>query len=612
MKRLTLLCLAGDRDDTVRRLAELGVVHVTDVRPPEGARLDEIRGRDAELRRALDALAAAEADRRKAGGRRGSRAAAYGGTAAGPPAATGLGPEELATETLAVIARRRELGERSAAQRRELARYEGFGEFDLGTARQLEEAGVSVALGVARGSAQLAAPDGVLLTVLRRTRETQHFCLVADAAWTAPPDLGADYEVVPWPERPLQETRDELAAAQDEEQRLAGRLQVLAAGRDDLAAYAEQVGDALRVEEVRSGMGRADQVVYLAGYVPVDACEAVGVASAERGWGVVFDDPVPGDDVPVLLRQSAWVRPVRTVFDFLHIYPGYWEWDVGWIFLPFFSLFFAMIVGDAGYAMLLLGLTAVLQWRLQKVPSHVFHMMYIVGAATLVWGVINGTYFGIPVLPPALESLQVSWVQDRDNLIDLCFFIGALHLTFAHVWNAVTCVRDRAWSKFPAQVGWLIVVWSLFFLARQAVLGRGAPSFLLYSLVLGIVLVALFMKTSREFKESWIDHALLPLTMISSFVDILSYIRLFAVGYASVAVLAAFNEMAASIGFDSVLTAVSASLLLLFANALNIVLAGLGVLVHAVRLNTLEFSTHKGLAWQGYTLYTPFKRRESA
>ncbi len=60
------------------------------------------------------------------------------------------------------------------------------------------------------------------------------------------------------------------------------------------------------------------------------------------------------------------------------------------------------------------------------------------------------------------------------------------------------------------------------------------------------------------------------------------------------------------------LTAVAASVLLLFANALNIVLAGLGVLVHAVRLNTLEFSTHKGLAWQGHILYTPFAKRRGA
>jgi V/A-type H+-transporting ATPase subunit I len=301
------------------------------------------------------------------------------------------------------------------------------------------------------------------------------------------------------------------------------------------------------------------------------------------------------------------------IFDFLHIYPGYWEWDVGWVFLPFFSLFFAMIVGDAGYAVLLLILTAVLQWRLKQVPSYVFHMMYIAGGVTLVWGVLTGSYFGIPTLPRFAESLQVAWLADRDNLIDLCFLIGAVHLSIAHVWNAVSFVREGVWSKVAAQVGWLIFLWSMFFLARQAVLGRSMPEALLYGLAVSILLVALFMKTPKEARTEWIDLAMLPLTFIGSFVDILSYIRLFAVGYASVAVLAAFNDMAASIGFDSVVTAVAASLLLLFANALNIVLAGLGVLVHAVRLNTLEFSTHKGLAWQGHNLYTPFaKRREAA
>jgi V/A-type H+-transporting ATPase subunit I len=238
--------------------------------------------------------------------------------------------------------------------------------------------------------------------------------------------------------------------------------------------------------------------------------------------------------------------------------------------------------------------------------------MYIVGLATLFWGVITASYFGIPTLPRYASALEIAWIKDRDNLIDLCFLIGAVHLSFAHVWNAVTLGRAGAWTKVPAQVGWLVVVWSMFFLARQAVLGRPMPGYLLYLLIAGIALVAVFMKTPKELKAEWIDHALLPLTMIGNFVDILSYIRLFAVGYASIAVLAAFNDMAASIGFDSVLTAVAASLLLLFANALNIVLAGLGVLVHAVRLNTLEFSTHKGLAWQGYNQYTPFARRRKA
>ena len=364
--------------------------------------------------------------------------------------------------------------------------------------------------------------------------------------------------------------------------------------------------DQTRWAEVRAGMDEAGELSVLSGYLPTAEQDAVREAAAAHGWGILLDDPQPGEDVPIQLYQSRWVRPISTVFDFLHIYPGYWEADAGWVILPFFSLFFAMIVGDAGYAILLLILTAILQWRLKKVPSHVFHMMYIVGFATLVWGVLSGSYFGIPTLPRFAQQLQVAWLANRDNLIDLCFLIGAVHLSFAHVWNAVSFARERAWTKVVAQAGWLLVVWSMFFIARSAVLGRGAPGFLLLMLLAGVVVVAAFMKTPAEFKTGWIDHAMLPLTLVGNFVDILSYIRLFAVGYASVAVLAAFNEMAANIGFDTPLTAVAASLLLLFANALNIVLAGLGVLVHAVRLNTLEFSTHKGLAWQGHTLYTPF------
>ena len=591
MKRLTLLCLAADRDAALESLRELGVVHVVDVRPPQGEELDALRARLADAARALDALpaetAAAEMDR---------------------PA------DELVTEVLALLERRRELSDLADGLRRELARYDGFGEFDLHDVNELAEAGIATALGVAPAAAGPVPPEGTLLTVVRRDRQRQYFSLAAAGGWESPPpDLGVDYDLVPWPDRPLQALRDEFDADGAELELLDARLESLAAGREVVERQVARTADAVRVAEVRAGMGEAEAVSFLSGYLPVHDCDALRGAATEHGWGIVLDDPEPGDDVPTLLHQSRVVKPVRTVFDFLQIYPGYWESDVGWVFLPFFSLFFAMIVGDAGYAALLLLATVILQWRFKKAPRHVFHMMYIVGGATLFWGVITGSYFGIPSLPRYASALEIAWVKDRDNLIELCFLIGAVHLSFAHVWNAVTLGRAGAWSKAPAQVGWLVVVWSMFFLARQAVLGRPMPGYLIYLLIGGIVLVAVFMKTPKELKAEWIDHALLPLTMIGNFVDILSYIRLFAVGYASIAVLAAFNDMAASIGFDSVFTAIAASLLLLFANALNIVLAGLGVLVHAVRLNTLEFSTHKGLAWQGHNLYTPFaKRREAA
>jgi V/A-type H+-transporting ATPase subunit I len=287
---------------------------------------------------------------------------------------------------------------------------------------------------------------------------------------------------------------------------------------------------------------------------------------------------------------------------------------VGWAFLVFFSLFFAMLVGDAGYGTLLIVTTFILQRRFKtKAPSYMFAMMYIVSTATLAWGVLTGSYFGIPTLPPFLLAVKVDWLADRNNLIFLCFIIAALHLSIAHIWNIMTLVKGRVWTKALAQVGWLLIVWGMFLLADQTVLGRAMPGFTLYMMLAGVVLVALFMATREEFKREWINHALLPLTLVGNFVDILSYIRLFAVGYASVAVLGAFNDMAASIGFGNVFTAIAASLLLLFANALNLMLCALGVLVHAVRLNTLEFSTHKGLQWAGHSLYKPFaKDREPA
>ena len=586
MKRLTLLCLTDDREGALEQLRALGVVHVTDRRPPAGDELDALSSRLAAAERALDAL---------------SRTGVGDAVAPEPQA-----PEEVVSEVLALLDRREALGAHDDELRRELSRYAGFGEFDLDEVRELELAGVWTALATAPVSERLAPPDGVLLTELGREGGTRHLVLVRVGAPEAPPDLGAEYDVVPWPERSPSALRDAIAATGDELQGLAGRLEELAPARQAVAGLASATAAEARFAEVSAGMDEAGELSILSGYVPVVEQDAVREAAAAHGWGLILDDPQPGEDVPIQLHQSRWVRPISTVFDFLHIYPGYWEDDAGWVILPFFSLFFAMIVGDAGYALLLLALTAVLQWRFKKVPSHVFHMMYIVGFATLVWGVLSGSYFGIPTLPRFAEQLQVAWLADRENLIDLCFLIGAVHLSFAHVWNAVSCIRAGAYTKLIAQGGWLIVVWSMFFLARSAVLGRGAPGFLLLMLLTGVLLVAVFMKTPSEFKTGWIDHAMLPLTLVGNFVDILSYIRLFAVGYASVAVLAAFNDMAASIGFDSVLTAVAASVLLLFANALNIVLAGLGVLVHAVRLNTLEFSTHKGLAWQGHTLYTPF------
>jgi len=100
------------------------------------------------------------------------------------------------------------------------------------------------------------------------------------------------------------------------------------------------------------------------------------------------------------------------------------------------------------------------------------------------------------------------------------------------------------------------------------------------------------------------------LSIIGSFSDVVSYIRLFAVGMASVAIADAFNQMAEGFGWSSAATGLATVLVLLIGHGLNIVLGAMAVLVHGVRLNVLEFSNHLNMEWSGIE-YNPFKGKRA-
>ncbi len=598
MKRITVVSLAAERDETLQVLRDAGVLHVTDVQEPYGAGLDRARAQHAAARKALEELEraasqAGDGDKPRRARRRGAASSAVPRTAA-----SGVSPAELVTRVEGLVTGRRDLHDRAEALRRELTRVAGFGDFDPAAVTDLAAHGVYVRLARAAPSAQPRAPQGWMVERLGADAAGVYLAVVGRAPFDLDAvDLGVDTievrlpHAVPSELRSGAEEADREAAAIDEE------LRALSPAVPELKEHVALLEEEERFAAVHAGMGVAQRVAFLQGYVPAESAATLRELAATHGWGLQLADPAPGDDVPTMLRYSRAVAPIRAVLDFLKIYPSYWEADIGWTFLIFFSIFFAMLAGDAMYGVFLIVATGVLQLKFRdRVPGYVFGILYITSTLTLIWGLLTGNYAGITGMPAFIEALQVEWLQDRDHVIELCFFIGAIHLTIAHVWNALT-IRPR--SKALAQIGWIMIVWTMLLLARTMVLGYTLPSWMLYVFAVGAVLVAGFMATPRELKQSVINHALLPLTIIGSFVDVLSYVRLFAVGFATVAVISAFNMMASSIGFDSVPRAIGAALVIAFANALNLVLIALAVLVHAVRLNTLEFSSHKGISWQG-------------
>lgn len=599
MKRLTLLCLHKDREATLEALERLGVVHVVPVRPPAGEEVDEARNRVARAERAVDVLARAAkaaAESKKASPRR----------KAHPQPEDGQAVVERVHE---LLRRRKELDDEAETLRSRLRRMEPFGDFDPAQIQELAASAISVFLAEAAPEAKLVAPEGVMVQQLGRDRMAQYLVIIAMGKVRLEElDFGAPITEVRLPERPPSEWRARLGEIEKENAEIEDELVALSALLPRVRSALAEAQELLDFQLVRQGMGQEAVVCYLQGYVPAETEPLLREAAREHGWGVVLENPRPGEPVPTLLRYNRFVRPILAVLRFLGIYPGYEEADIGWTFLVFFSLFFAMLIGDAGYGLLLLIVTILLATKFRhKVPDYVRGMVAIVSFTTLIWGILSGNWLGLPNIPQALANLSIPWLRERDNLIWLCFLIGAIHLTIAHIWNALT-VSPK--TKALAELGWMCVVWTMFFLAGNLVIGRPLPSFMLYVFAAGVVLVILFMATPRELKSEWINHALLPLTIIGNFVDVVSYVRLFAVGFASVAVIQSFNSMASAIGFDRPFTAVMAVLILIFAHSLNLVLGALAVLVHAVRLNTLEFSTHKGITWQGF-LYKPFARRQT-
>ena len=181
----------------------------------------------------------------------------------------------------------------------------------------------------------------------------------------------------------------------------------------------------------------------------------------------------------------------------------------------------------------------------------------------------------------------------------LCFFIGALHLTIAHAW--------RGLLKFPhpgflADAGWIGVLWVSFFLAATLILGQPFPAWGTPLAVCGIILVLFFSDPRKNVLKglgAGFVSVTFGLSFMSAFTDVVSYVRLFAVGLAGVAISDTTNAMAAGLGTGLIgLTAGSA--IRIFGHALNIVLGPIAILVHGVRLNVLEFGlNHTSITWSG-------------
>ena len=426
------------------------------------------------------------------------------------------------------------------------------------------------------------------------------------------------------PDKGLPELEEEIAQC---DQKLSECEEVLKSSAIHIPSFNDQMLKAQNDEEYSSMSNTAeteDVLVWLSGYIPEAELDGFKALASESGWAWALDDVSEDDEnVPTKVKYNKLTKLMTPVFDILGTVPGYREYDISFWFLGFFTLFFAMIIGDAGYGFIFLILAIALHLKGKKLTDVVM-LLYVLSVGTIVWGSLTGTWFGlegamkIPLLKALVipsfanypEYFGVSTTDQQNAIMKFCFIIGAVQLSLACIMNIRRKLKEKDLS-LVADIGWLVAIDALYFVVLFLVIGEEinlAPVAVV--VIVGFLLVVVFggMAPGKSFSEGLKaglgDAFTTFLNTISAFGNIMSYIRLFAVGMASLAIAQSFNNMA--LGFDGPLVVVGAAIMII-GHALNLVMGLLSVVVHGVRLNLLEFSGQLGMEWSGIA-YNPFKK----
>jgi V/A-type H+/Na+-transporting ATPase subunit I len=377
----------------------------------------------------------------------------------------------------------------------------------------------------------------------------------------------------------------DLAAAQD---------------ADELRTVAEQTRD-------------EEAIFAVQGWTPVEAVPAIAAFAAGRGLAVLAEAPRRDELPPTLLRHDS--ARAASGGDLTNFYtsPGYRSWDPSLVVFGSFAIFFAMIIADAGYAILFSLGTAFFWSRMGASASgrRVRTLLAGLCATSFVYGVAAGSYFGFAPPPGTLlGALHVIEVGNFEKMMRVSVLIGVLHIGLA---LAMVAWLNRGTGKAISSVGWLVVM------AAGLLLWLGGED--AHSLGLGLLgagFVAVFFGAASIRKaasaKDWllrVSDGLMGLTGLTKlFGDLLSYLRLFALGLASASLAGTFNQLASDIhSANPGLGLLFAGIVLLFGHSINILIGIMSGVVHGLRLNYIEFFGW-GLTEEGYP-FRAFAKREA-
>ena len=489
---------------------------------------------------------------------------------------------------------------------RELEEAKPWGEYD---AAKLEPFGGLRFYSVAAKKYDPAWEEQYVIQVVEKNDKLVRFVIVGDTA-------GFSVKPLPTP----QKTASELQVLLDEQDaKIEKHRQDLESRKNDIPELQQHLRK-LQAELDRylastAAVPAAENTIdTLVGFAPTACDEAVTAFLDQSDVFYLKNEATLEDNPPIKLKNNKFVKMFEVLTD-MYGRPDYNEFDPTPYISVFFLLFFAMCMGDAGYG-LLLGIIGILLRKVDGMKS-LAPLVTVLGIGTFVVGIVMHTFFGVDIsqlawIPSWLKAVMITGtIGGFEAQMVLSLAIGIVHLCLAMIVKTVYATRNKGFLGSLGTWGWtLLIVGGVAIGALSMVSLLPAELVKWIFIVLGIV-SALGIFLFNDIHRSPLKNIGSGLweaynTVTGLLGDVLSYLRLYALGLAGGMLGKAFNDIAAmtlgdgSFGFGWLTFAI----ILVIGHALNLAMCCLGAFVHPLRLNFLEFFKNSGYDGKG-RVYKP-------
>lgn len=506
------------------------------------------------------------------------------------------------------------LSQRLQTAEKELTLLEPWGDFDLKNVKRLHDAGYQIGFYLCSDK-QFSQEwiDKYNAVVINRVGAKVYFVTITPNHLM----VELDVEAARLPETSLSSLKERLEMIHKEQEQIDTRLKQLAetvipdlqAAQVDLHAQIEFSKVVLSTDSLAD-----NKLMLLEGWAPSERVEEIKHFLSESEVYYEIAEPKPEENVPICLNNKGFFRLFEPIMR-LYMLPKYNELDLTPFFAPFFMLFFGLCLGDSGYGLFMLLAVTIYRLIAKNITATmkpVLTLVQLLGVSTMACGLLTGTCFGFNLYEiqlPFFQSLKETISLDNQQMFNLSLILGGVQIIFGMILKAVNQSIQFGFKYAVGTIGWLLILVSTAIaFAAPGFMSMGGNIHLIF-LALGGLMAYLYNSPDKNIFVNlglglW-DSYNMATGLLG---DILSYVRLFALGLSGGILASVFNSLAVGMSPDNVITGpIVMVLIFVIGHAINIFMNVLGAMVHPMRLTFVEFFKNAGYEGGGKE-YKPFKK----